>query len=248
MKKNKKKRIRFKGFIVLILIIYLLGSFIYYLWQMPIKHINISGNYYFKDNYLINYLKLENSTILKVSKKNIKNKLLKLDLISSVKIKKNLLGTLSIEVVEDKILFYNKNIKKIVLSSAKEIDNNYEYLGVPTLINYVKDDVYKELINRLISVDREVLTLISEMEYSPSEINGKIVDDKRFVFRMNDGNIVYINTTNMEKINNYLEIYAGISNKNGYVKGCLYLDSNSENKHFTLCNEIDRDVANNGEN
>ena len=38
-----------------------------------------------------------------------------------------------------------------------------------------------------------------------SIVKDKIVDDKRFLLRMNDGNIVYINTINIEKFNNYLE-------------------------------------------
>ena len=50
-----------------------------------------------------------------------------------------------------------------------------------------------------------------------------------------DGNKVYINTINMEKINNYLSIYEAILNKSDVVKGCLYLDSNSENNHFNTC-------------
>ena len=245
--KKKKRKIRFKGLIVIVLVAYLLGNVFYYLWKMPIKSINITGNYYLKDNYLVNYLNIDNKSIIKVSKNDIKKKLLELDLISDAKVKKNLLGTLNINITEEKILFYNRNIKKIVLTSQKEIENNNEYLGVPTLINYVKEDVYKELINKLEKVDREILALVSEIEYNPSVVNEKIVDDKRFLFRMNDGNIVYINTTNIEKINNYLEVYEGIVNKNGDVKGCLYLDSNSDNKHFNLCKEAKQEEAvNNG--
>ena len=64
---------------------------------------------------------------------------------------------------------------------------------------------------------------------------------------MNDGNIVYINTINIEKYNNYLEIYEALINKNGETNGCLYLDSNSENKHFNICDEITKRSNNSGE-
>ena len=238
MAKKKKSKLKIGGAIVIILALYLISTIFYYLWTTPIKNINITGNTYLKDNYIINYLDIENESIIKISKGKVKEKLLQLDLISDVKVSKNYLGTLNIKVTEDKVLFYNWNNKKLVTSSGKEIDYNKEYLGIPNLINYVKDDVYAEFVKKLNKVDKEVLRMVSEMEYSPSIINGKIVDDKRFLFRMNDGNTVYINTINIEKINNYNEIYEAVANKSGEVKGCLYLDSNSENKHFGACDDV----------
>lgn len=250
-KKSKKKKIRFKGLLVIFLFIYLIGTCLYYLWSMPIKKIEIDGNNYLKDNYIINYLDIDDESIIKVSKKDIKNKLLELDLISNVKVKKNYFGTLYIELVEDKVLFYNWNNKKIILSSGKEISYNKDYLGIPTLINYVPEEVYEEFIEKLNTIDKENIALISEIEYSRSMVNDKIIDDKRFLFRMNDGNVVYINTINIEKFNNYLDIYEVIVNKNGLVKGCLYLDSNSENNHFNNCESnpvVEEEVEESGEN
>ena len=246
---KKRKKIRLKGLLIVILFCYLISACIYYLWTKPLESISITGNYYLKDNYLISYLDVSNDSILKINKKKVKNKLLKLDLISDVSINKNFFGKLEIEIVEDKILFYNWNNKKIILSSGKEIEYDKEYLGIPTLINYVPEDIYNELIEKLNKIDREILSLVSEIEYSPSVVNEKIVDEKRFLFRMNDGNVVYINTINIEKINNYLEIYEVIVNKNGNVTGCLYLDSNSDNKHFNNCESnpvVSEEVENNG--
>ena len=237
MSKKKKKKIKFGGIIVLILAIYLIISIGYYIYKMPIKIVEVNGNTYLKDNYIIDYLDIENKSIISTSKNSIKKKLKELDLISDVKVKKNYLGTIYIDVIEDKVLFYNLNTKKIVLSSGKEIDKNNEYLGIPTLINYVPEDILKEFISKLDLVNKDEISLISEIEYKPSIINEKMVDDKRFLFRMNDGNVVYINTINIEKFNNYLEIYDALSSKSD-VKGCLYLDSNSENKHFNVCDEV----------
>jgi len=245
-KKSKKKKIRFKGLLVIILFAYLIGSFIYCLWKMPIKNILVEGNHYLKDNYIISYLNIEKESIINISRKKIKNKLLEIDLISDVDISKNIFGKLIIKIEEEKVLFYNWNTKKIVLSNKEEIEYNDNYLGIPTLINYVPDEIYEEFIEKLNDVDKETLSLVSEMEYSPSEVDGKVVDEKRFLFRMNDGNIVYINTINIEKFNNYLEIYEVVVNKNGLVKGCLYLDSNSENKTFNNC-ETERVEVEDGE-
>jgi len=234
-KKSKKKKIRMSGLLVILLFGYLFFSCIFYLWKMPIKDIDVEGNFYLKDNYIVSYIDIENNSIMNVSSRKIKNKLLKLDLIEKVKVSKNYLGKLKIKIKEEKILFYNWNTKMLVLGSGKEINFNKEYLGVPTLINYVPEDIYKELIIKLDKVSNNVLSLVSEIEYSPSIVNEKVVDANRFLFRMNDGNKVFINTINIEKFNNYLEIYEVVVNKNGLIKGCLYLDSNSENKTFNNC-------------
>lgn len=234
-KKVKKKRVRFKGLLVIILALYLIGSILYYFLEIPINYIEIKGNSYLKDNYIISYLDLENTSIFKLNKSKIKKQLLALDLVSDVKITKNYLGKLYITITEETPLFYSFSNKKIVLSNGCEIEYDKDYLGIPILINLVPDEIYNEFVKRLNTVSKDILTSISEMEYSPSKVNGKVVDDKRFLFRMNDGNKVYINTINIKKINDYLEIYEAIVNKNGNVKGCLYLDSNSENNHFNNC-------------
>ena len=235
-RKKKTRKLRFKGLIVIVLAIYLIGTIVFSFLSKPLKNIQINGNNYLKDNYIIRYLDLENKSIFQISSRKLKNKLLELDLVSDAKIKKNYLGKLTIDITEDRVLFYNLNKNKIILSSGREVAYNENYLGVPVLINYVKDDVYEEFIKKLNKVDSETLSLVSEIEYSPSIVNEKIVDNKRFLFRMNDGNIVYIiNTVNIEKFNDYAEIYEVIANKNGDVKGCLYLDSNSENNHFNKC-------------
>lgn len=245
MEKKKKKKIRVVGVLIVILFIYLIMSFLYSIWTNPIKKINITGNYYLKENYLINYLDIDNKSILQINSKKVKNKLKKIDLVKDAKIRKNYLGILNIKIEEDKILFYNKNIQKIILTSGKEIDYINDYLGIPSLINFVPDKVYQKFVKELSKIDREILSLVSEIEYAPSIVNKKVVDDQRFLLRMNDGNKVYINSVNIEKFNNYLDILEVIVNKKGNIKGCLYLDSNSENNHFDNCNE-DKKVELNG--
>ncbi len=239
MKKNKKKKkLKFSGLILIIFFGFLVFLFGYYLWTTPVKEINITGNNYLKDNYLITYLDLNGKSVLSMSRHQIKKKLLALDLVNSVKIHKNYFGKITIEIEEDTPLFYNLNTQKVILTNNKEVDYNEDFLGLPVLINVVPEDIYQEFINKISTIDKNVLSLVSEIQYSPSKINEKIIDDKRFLFRMNDGNIVYINTINIEKFNNYLEIYEVIINKNGDgVKGCLYLDSNSDNNHFNNCEE-----------
>ena len=237
--KSKRKKLRFKGLLIIILFCYLIISCGYYIYSSPVENISIEGNTYLKDNYIIDYLDISDKSLLKINSKEIKNKLLNIDLISSVEINKSLNNKITIKIVEEKILFYNRNTRKIVLSNGEEIDNSNDYYGIPSLINYVPSDIYDNFVKGVKKIDKETLSLISEIEYSPSIVNDKTVDENRFILRMNDGNLVYINTINIEKINNYLNIYEVIASKNENIKGCLYLDSNSDNNHFNNCESLE---------
>ena len=117
----------------------------------------------------------------------------------------------------------------MILSNAKEIDET-DLDGVPTLINYVPDTLYTRLIDTLKKIDVNVVQLISEIEYQPWKSNDVMIDETRFFLRMNDGNSVYVNLINMEKLNTYIEIYASLEGK----QGILYLDSSSDKISFSL--------------
>lgn len=245
---KKKKKIRFKALLAILLICYLLIAGTYYFLNKPLKKIIFTGNTYLKDNYLINYLDISKESIFKVKSKSVKEKLLALNLISDVKIHKNYLGTLKIEIEENQVLFYDLGSKRLVLSSGEEVeatDFADAYLGIPVLTNEVPSNIYQELIKKMPRIHKDILTNISEIAYNPSMVQEKIVDDKRFSLLMNDGNVVYINTVNIEKINDYFEIYEGIVKKNGNKKGCLYLDSSSENNHFNNCEAQEKDDGEN---
>ena len=226
MGKKVKRKISLKGLLFLILIIYLIGSIFYYLFTMPIKNIIINGNNYVTDEEIIKTSGLENyPNIFRISSLKIKKELKQNTLIKDVKISKNLLGKITINITENEPLFYNILTHKTILEDERDTDETI--IGIPTLINYVPTDIYSDLINGLSKIDRNILTNISEIEYSPSK-NGEIVfDESRFILRMNDGNTVYINTPNIKKLNNYNIIYSEISGK-----GILYLDSASDNYIF----------------
>ena len=56
------------------------------------------------------------------------------------------------------------------------------------------------------------------------KFNDIVVDNERFLFTMNDGNKVYINVANLEKMNKYQSVVS----KTNQI-GILYLDSSSNN-------------------
>ena len=76
--------------------------------------------------------------------------------------------------------------------------------------------------------------MISEIEYSPTvSSEGKTIDDKRFTFYMNDGNIAIINTINIDKFNNYLKVVSKAIDTYGKdTSGTYNFDSGTSNVVF----------------
>lgn len=231
MKKQSKHKINKVALIVIILFVYLVLSFGYYLWQLPIKNIYINGNKYLSDATIIETAGIKNyPSLMRVSRRKIKKKLLKNEYIDSVKVKKSVSGKITITVNESKPLFYDKTINKVVLLNKKIVDNDLS-IQLPTLINSVPSDIYNQLIEKFNEVNYDIVLQISEIEYSPDIINEKTIDPDRFLLRMNDGNSVYITPVNIKKLNKYFEAYDMVPDG---VKGIFYLDSNSGNIMFKM--------------
>ncbi len=227
--KKVKRKLNIKAFIVFALVIYLIVMLVYYFLSMPIKNIYITGNSYVSDNDIIIAAGIKNyPSIIKLNSSKMKKNIKKLDYVDDVKIRRNIFGKLTINIKEANILFFNRNNNKLVLSNSKEIEDDNSY-GYASLINYVPKDIYKKLIVSLNKIDDNILKSISEIEYSISKSNDKVIDDTRFLLRMNDGNTVYINLINIKNLNKYQSIYATLND----TLGVIYLDSSSnENIYF----------------
>ena len=238
--KKKHKKIRFKALIIFFLIIYLIVMTVYYVLQMPVKNIVINGNVLIKENEIIDVINIDEHTpVFKVNnhslKKKIKNNLL---LVNDCHIKKSIFGKITINIEESKLLFLNALENKIVLSNGNMIEEDNKYYGIPILVNYVPSDIIKPFIAGFSKIDSDIIAMISEIEYSPDTYNDTVIDDERFILRMNDGNKVYVNTVNIEKLNKYQTIYATVGSG-----GILYLDSSSKNYIFrTKEDNPDREV------
>lgn len=245
MEKKKERKINIIGLIVIILVVYLTASFVYYLMTLPIKNIYIYGNNFVSDAEIIEIAGIKKyPSMIKVGRNKLKKKLLKNAFIDNVKIKKKLNGTIKITVNESKPLFYNRNTNKIVLLNGKEVDSKLSY-KVPSLINIVPNDLYKKLVNAFSKVNYDIILQISEIEYSPDVINGKTIDSDRFLLRMIDGNSVYINPVNIKRLNNYFDVYDRLPDN---VKGTLYFDSNSDNNMFKIYGQSEVSEVSQNEN
>lgn len=219
MKKNKKKKkLNIIKLLVFILIFYIIIYSIYSLFNMKIRNIVIKGNTYLKDYEIIEQANIKDyPPMLTLNKNKTINKLKDLDLISDATIKKSFDFTLTIEVVEKKIILeYDNNY---YLSDGSKIKGSY--LGTPTLVNYVPEGTLKKFLNEMGKLDYDIINSISEIEYSPTKnSDGNITDEDIFIFKMNDGMIVYISTDKIDIMNKYQKIYASLGDK----KGILHLD------------------------
>lgn len=236
MKKTKIKRhVKWKTLFFFLLFIATVYGTYYYYFHMPIKNILITGTTTIKDYQIIEASGLkEYPKMRKYSARTIEKNIKKLDLVNDVKVKKNIVGTLSINVEEARVLLYNRNNSTYVLSNGKETIEG-EYPGIPFLVNYVKSSVYDRLIKDLVRVKPEALALVSEIEYYPNENGDVVLDETRFLLRMNDGNNVHINLINIDKLNLYALTYTTLKEK-----GTLYMDSNDDKvwvKNFSESSE-----------
>lgn len=221
-KEKVKRKINKKALIVILLTLYLCIMAFYYYFTLPIKNIVIKGNTLSSDQEIIKEAGIKDyPKMFSISSRKVANNVKNISTIKDVKVKKNILGKITIEVKEANVIFYNVLNKAYVLADGQEKEFTENSLGVSTLVNYVPDDIYKQLINKMKDVDLDILSLISEIEYNPDIKNDITIDEFRFLLRMNDGNIIYINLANFENINRYKKMYTVL----GDTKGYLMLDS-----------------------
>ena len=244
--KRKKRKLKFnkRNFVILCGIILFVVFSLMYLFNINITQIEINGTNLLSDTEIIEAAEIKYyPKLFSVSSSSLAKRIKKLDLVSDCKVSKNLYGKVTINITEAKVLFYNKATDKVVLSNEKEVDNK-NYLGIATLLNYVPSDIYSSLIKGLSLVDSNVLSIISEIEYSPSRAaNGEIIDNERFLFKMNDSNTVQVNIVNIKKINKYLEIIASSLSQSEEKYGILYLDSANDSTLFKSYQAIEREEA-----
>ena len=225
-----KKRIKLKNlFIALLILVIIVGSVYLYI-NSRIKNIYVIGNNYFKEQDIIELAGIKDYPKYKnISKKKIKDRLLKEELINDVKVSLSIDLVLTITINENKALCYDDNTNKIILSNGNKIDNKYVFIGLPILSKITDNETYKlfdENYDRFIKafnkIDRDVLNKISEINYKPSNL-----DKDRFLLYMNDQIYVYITLTKIDVLNSYNEITESLEEK----KGILYLDSGN---HFEI--------------
>ncbi|HHX16778.1 MAG TPA: FtsQ-type POTRA domain-containing protein [Mollicutes bacterium] len=214
-KRKQKKKFNVVKFLIFIIVLYIIGFGIYKIITMPIRHIRILNTTYLQDQDILEMAKLDDyPSFLFTTSSSIKENLTKNPFIKNVKIEKKWFSKVYIYIEENKVLFYNRSLGKAILEGNIEVLNNDFVL--PHLINYVPDDIYIKLTEKMSIVDNSVLIKISEIEYRPNE-----VDKERFLLTMNDGNYIFLTLYTFDKINKYNKIVSTFEGK----KGILNLDA-----------------------
>lgn len=234
VKKVVKRKINIARTLVFVLFIYIIVCLGLSIYKEPVKHYKISGNSYLSDIDIIRYLSLEDyPSFVSINLKKLKKKLEDNSYISKATIKYNWNYSLSIEIVENKPIFYVKLEDKVCLSDGTLIDvDNNNIIGIPTLLNTTPTLVMETLAKNLSDIDDGILYMINDIEYSPSyNSSNQIIDEYRFLLSMNDKNMVYINAKHLSSLNKYLDIIA--TNKIT-SNGTLYLDGNEDNYFFKV--------------
>ena len=228
-----------KGVLIKILVFILVVFFVYfYINNLRVKNIYISGNNAVRDVDIIEKIGLEDyPKIFKLNKKQMIASLEEIPLIDKATIKRNILGRIDIKVEEAKVLFYYKYNNSYVSSSGEFIFDD-SYYGYPILINFTPDTVFDAFVKGLNKIDMDIIRQINEIEYNPyKSSDGSIIDDGRFILRMNDGNQVLIDNVNIKNLNDYNKIYISIGMDQ--VKGTLYLDTiTADNIYFKSYEEV----------
>ena len=218
----KKRRLKIIPFLILILFVSIFSFLVKTYIDEPIKNIVILNNNYITDVEVIRISKLENyPSFIKINTKKIKNDLLKQDIIKDVEIKRKFYNKLEITIKEHDILFKLASNEKYVFSNQLEKNLNYDII-VPTLVNYVPDEKYEDLIKKLSKIKKSVRVKISEIIYEPTEL-----DEDRFLIIMTDNNLVYLTLTKFNKIDYYNDVLPELENH----KGIFHFDSGN---HFEI--------------
>ena len=123
---------------------------------MPIRHI-ILNIIYLQDQDILEMAKLDDYPSF-LTTSSIKENLTKNPFIKNVKIEKKWFSKVYIYIEENKVLFYNRSLGKAILEGNIEVLNNDFVL--PHLINYVPDDIYIKLTEKMSIVDNSVLIKI----------------------------------------------------------------------------------------
>ena len=240
-RKKKKLRLNYKRVFKVLLVLTGIILVIVYFCNLHIKRIKISGTKLISDKEIIEVAGIKDyPKMFSFLNKDIESKIKTIDLVSKVRVTKSMFGTLSIDIVEDRVLFYNDVTHMAVTSSNREIEDK-GYLGVPKLTTLVSKDVYEEFVKALNKVDKDILSCINTIAYEPTtSTSGVVIDDKRFRLSMNDGNEVVVNTLNIDKLNNYFEVLETKNNSMGSVLGVFFFDSPTTNNTFQSFDSISK--------
>ncbi len=236
MQKKTKRKLNKKRFLGLLFFLIIIGVFITYLLNLKVSNVLIMGNKEIADSTIIKKVNLREYPYYKeIKKRNMEKEIKEIPLISEAKVTKYLTGIIKITVTEEVPLMYLGNTDKVVTNKNNVYENiEIKKATMPTLKSDIANDIRGLLVKALSKIDINILNMISEIEYTKTvSSEGKTIDDKRFTFYMDDGNIAVVNTINIDKFNNYLQVVSKTIDTYGKdIIGTYNFDSGTSNVVF----------------
>lgn len=189
----------------------------YFALTMPVRNVYIMGNRIVDDDEIMRVTFLyEYPSFLLTKKSLIRKYLLENKYIEDVRVSKKFGNIIELDIDEYRVVAKTYD-EQVILTNGVVLANTYELDDIPILVNGIDNEtIFRSFAEKFGMVDEDVLRQISQIEYSPVE-----VDEERFLLYMNDGNLVYITLTKISKLNKYDRIKDQLSGQ----KGIIYLDS-----------------------
>ena len=218
MQKKVHRKLNKKALLVIILTLYLFIMAFYYCFNLPIKSIVIKGNTNTLDEEIIKLGNINSyNKILGLNTKKVKNDIMENKAITSVKIKKQLNGTLLINVKEQNILFYNL-LNKITSLIHNTIRKLGEIMDIFNIVNKLKketnnlsDIIYREknigktkvfiIYNEPLTSKNDISDFIIRSLNTIEKTNNKIKNEELVNIILND-----ISNYKVEKVKTYSEL------------------------------------------
>ena len=210
-KTNKKVKLKIINLLLMLIILVILTFLFKYITSITPSLIIIKGNNLLSDREVIEYGNLRSFKYFLFNNKN-KEELLKNKIIKKVDIKRKFLFTIEVNIEEKKVILYEKTSNLYILEDNEKVKIN-KNIEVPVLNNKIINTVEKKFVTKFSSLNESVKYRISEVFYQPTEY-----DSALFLMYMKDGNHVYVNVSNLEKLNHYDKTVASI----GYDKKGIF--------------------------
>lgn len=191
LKQQRKKKAN-RRLIFYLSLFFILISVIIYI-QSPlssIKNIEVTGNKYLSKTEIIEETQLTKDTnIWKVNKDDVKNAIKNDPIIKTVKVKRKLPGTISIELEEYELVGYvrDEESHKPIFENGQQISVSDRYAkgDAPVLLGFDDNEVLQTMTKQLQQLPPTILQLISEIHWEPEDEN-----NHKIILFMNDGFMV----------------------------------------------------------
>lgn len=219
-KKKQNRIIKFKWTILVLFYLTMMISAIYFISPYSeIREISVSGSNEVFDQEVIDSSGVRSGESVletyfdrKTIFQNVKNELPQ---VKSIQLYIEGLNNFRFDITEYKTVAYLKDGKKYyhVLENGKLIENSNTITGseLPTFISFSDDKVLKQMLDQYNKLDKNIKTMISEMEWIKNDRNPLLV--KAY---MNNGNEILASIPSFsQRMQRYPQLVRAVNGENG---------------------------------